>query len=752
MSSALEILFLKAKSAEKNGDAAASEEILRSILGKFPANARARKALQALAAKTAQPAAQAPDPVPPTDLQPLQALLRNGQFAEVLAQGRALAQRYPPSAALLNVLGSAALSLQRFEEAESLMRQALAVNPRHFRVRNNLGLALAAQGRNDEAEAAHREAIAINPDYANAHNALGVIEQEKGDLAAAIGAYRRAIELAPDYTDALNNLGTAQELRGDIAEAIACYRRALEIAPAHPDFLYNLGIALQKRGEADEAIATLEQALAANPRHADALKTLANALKDANRLDEAVALYDRALAVRPDFPSAMIQKLHLQAHICDWRGFAQFAGVAETLGVVGEPVSPFSALSSEDHPARHRVRAERWAADRFRYIMPQPIPRPAATPSRLRIGYFSADFFSHATMMLMAGLFRMHDAERFAIHAYSYGPSRDDAVRRDLANRVDSFVDIGAMSDGEVHALARRDGLDIAVDLKGFTQHNRTELFAARLAPVQISYLGFPGTMGADCFDYILADGVVVPPEQREHYSESVIRLPHSYQANDDQREIAATCPTRAELGLPEAAFVFCCFNNTYKIAPDVFAIWMRLLHQVEGSVLWLFRANPWAEANLRREAAAHGIDPARLVFAERLPPPQHLARHARADLFLDTFNYNAHTTASDALWAGLPLVTRPGKGFAARVGASLLNAVGLPELIAADDAAYEALALALARDPQRLAAIRAKLAEQRHHAPLFDTAGFTRAVETAYETAYARYFNGDAPADFTVG
>ncbi len=431
------------------------------------------------------------------------------------------------------------------------------------------------------------------------------------------------------------------------------------------------------------------------------------------------------------------------------------------------PISSSSGAASaraSRHPARHRIRSERWAAERFRHIAPQPLPRPTAAdaaadaahrdaaPRRLRIGYFSADFFSHATMFLMAGLFRAHDRGRFAIHAYSYGPPRDDAVRRDLAGRVDSFTDIGAMGDSDVHALARRHGLDIAVDLKGFTQHNRSGLFAARLAPVQISYLGYPGTMGADCFDYILADSVVIPPEQRAHYSESVIRLPHSYQANDDRREIAANCPSRAELGLPEGAFVFCCFNNTYKIAPDAFAIWMRLLRQVDGSVLWLFRANRWAEANLRREAAAHGVDPARLVFAERLPQSEHLARHARADLFLDTFNYNAHTTASDALWAGLPLVTRAGRGFAARVGASLLHAVGLPELVTADDAGYEALALALARDPARLAAIRARLAENRRSAPLFDTAGFTRAIEAAYETACARYLDGHAPADFTIG
>jgi len=677
-------------------------------------------------------------------------MVREGRLAEVMERGHALAARFPASVPLLNILGSTAVTLARYEEGETLLRRALAINPSHFRVLNNLGLALAGQERREEAEAMHRQAIAINPDYAHAHNALGTIHQEKGDLAAAIERYRRAIALAPDATDALNNLGTALELRGDHAEAIACYRRALASAPGHPDFLYNLGIALQKQGDIDEAIATLEQASAANPRHADALKCLGNALKDSNRLDEALAAYERALAVRPDFPSALMQKLHLQAHVCDWRGFAEFAGVAETLGITGEPVSPFAALSAEDHPARHRIRSERWAADRFRHIAAQPVARQSKA-GRLRIGYFSADFFSHATMHLMAGLFRAHDAARFAIHAYSYGPARDDAVRRDLAERVDSFTDIGAMDDGDVHALARRHGLDIAVDLKGFTQHSRSNLFAARLAPVQIGYLGYPGTMGADCFDYILADGVVIPPEQRQHYSESVIRLPHSYQANDDRREIAANCPSRAELGLPPDAFVFCCFNDTAKITREVFTLWMDLLQQRPGSVLWLMGTRADAVRNLQAAAAERGIAPDRLVFAPHMPAPLHLARHAQADLFLDTWPCNAHTTGSDALWAGLPVLTCPGETFASRVGASLLNACALPELVADGPRAYLDRALALSADPQALQALRQRLADTRLQVPLFDTERFTRHLESAYDLAWERLRQGLAPDHFAV-
>jgi predicted O-linked N-acetylglucosamine transferase (SPINDLY family) len=350
----------------------------------------------------------------------------------------------------------------------------------------------------------------------------------------------------------------------------------------------------------------------------------------------------------------------------------------------------------------------------------------------VRLGYFSADFHDHATMHLMAGLLREHDRARFEIHAYSYGRTPGGAQREALLGRVDHFADVADLSDRAVVELARGHGLDLAIDLKGYTRNGRSQLFAHRLAPVQVSYLGYPGTSGADFFDYLIADAVVVPDAELAHYSERVVRLPHSYQPNDDRRAIAPAQTTRARFGLPETGFVFCCFNQNYKIGPREWAIWMRLLQRVDGSVLWLLRSNKWAEANLRRAAKQAGVAPTRLVFAGRLHHAEHLERHRHADLFIDTFNVNAHTTASDALWAGLPVVTRPGRQFAARVAASLLTAIDLPELIAESDEAYETLILDLATDPARLAAIRAKLAANRLTAPLFDTVRYTRDFESA--------------------
>jgi predicted O-linked N-acetylglucosamine transferase (SPINDLY family) len=360
------------------------------------------------------------------------------------------------------------------------------------------------------------------------------------------------------------------------------------------------------------------------------------------------------------------------------------------------------------------------------------------------VAYLSADFHDHATAYLMAEFFERHDSTRFETIAISFGPDRQDGMRQRLRQAFGQFIDVRGHSDAEVAQLLRSLEVDIAVDLKGYTQDCRTGILARRCAPVQVNYLGFPGTMGAPYIDYIVGDATVTPPGCERFYTEHIVRLPHSYQVNDRQRAIAAQTPTRQQQGLPDEGFVFACFNNNYKITPEVFGIWMRLLAQVQGSVLWLLADNDAAPAHLRSEAAARGIDSRRLVFAPRAPLPEHLARHRLADLFLDTLPYNAHTTASDALWAGLPVLTCLGASFAGRVAASLLRAAGLPELVATSLADYEALAFALATTPGRLAALRARLERSRLECPLFDTAAFVRSMERAYEEMVRRARAGE--------
>ena len=444
-------------------------------------------------------------------------------------------------------------------------------------------------------------------------------------------------------------------------------------------------------------------------------------------------------------------KLFQQANICDWEAIAADTEALESLGISGGAVPPFALLSLEDNPARHRIRSERMAMERFPQSDLPSISRPGVKPKRLRIGYFSADFHNHPGMHSMARLFEVHDRDRFIVHAYSCGPEKDDAMRRRVKSAFDVFHDVRSLSDEQVAALARKDSIDIAIDRNIYTNNGRLGIFACRAAPIQINYLGFPGTSGAPFFDYIIADKIVIPEEKREHYTEKVIYLPNSYQINDNSREISDRPITRSEMGLPEQGFVFCCFNNNYKITPNEFDIWMRLLQNVDGSVLWLMGSNKWAKANLRKQGQARGIDPERIVFAEKVAQPEHLARHRLADLFLDTFNYNAQATARDALWAGLPIVTKTGQGFAARVAGSLLSAIDLPELITNTDDEYERLALELATSPERLRIIRSKLEKNRDTTPLFDSQLSTRHIEDAYQQAYQRYFDGKNPDVITV-
>jgi predicted O-linked N-acetylglucosamine transferase (SPINDLY family) len=624
---------------------------------------------------------------------------------------------HPSHADSHNNLGNALRDLKRENEAAAAYARAIALNPDQPQAHYNRGNALAAMQRDAEAAASFNRAIALKPDYANAHRALGDLMLRLGRLQPAMASFLRTVEFDPDNAHAHNNLGNIYKMTGRTQESLPHFRRSAELRPNDPVPINNLG----------------------------------NALTSLELWDEALACYRRAVEVDPDYGTARGHILHINAHICDWDALAAEADWIPKLGIETVPVPTFIMLAAEDHLERHRLRSERLAKERYaRPASPLP-PVSARAAGPIRIGYFSADYHNHATMYLMARLFEHHDRERFTIHAYSYGPDADDEMRRRLRASVDVFHDIRGLGDRDAAMLARSEGIDIAVDLKGYTQGTRAAIFAWRPAPIAVNFLGYPGSMGADFIDYIIADPVTIPPGHRRGYAEKIITLPDSYQPNDESRPIAADPGSRADHGLPEQGFVFACFNNCYKITADAYDIWMRLLGQVEGSVLWLLRANGRVEANLRRQAEKRGIDPARILFAEKRPVPEHLARHAHADLFLDTFNYNAHTTASDALWAGLPVVTRCGESFAARVAASLLTALGLPELITHNSRDYQRLALELATDPGRLAAIRARLWRSRTTAPLFDSLRFTRNLEQAYAVAFERYAEGLSPEDIEV-
>jgi predicted O-linked N-acetylglucosamine transferase (SPINDLY family) len=567
----------------------------------------------------------------------------------------------------------------------------------------------------------------------------------------AIPAFDAALALDGRDAEALIGKGVALQALRRVPEAIEKYQRAIEVAPRNANAHLNLGNALALLNRHEEALACYERVLALDPNSAEALNYEGNSLNALNRQTEAVARFEKAVALDPGVTEALSSLVYTKQRRWDWAGLPEqrqfLLGRVRARQYVA---NPFALLGICDDPELNQIAARAYMRETLP-LAPSVQPPPAIQRDRLRIGYFSADLHNHATMHLLAGVLECHDRDAFEIHAFSYGPEIEDAMRARARATVDHFHECARLSDGAIIATARKAGIDIAVDLKGYTQDARLAPFAARLAPVQVSYLGYPGTVGADFLDYILADATVLPLDQQRFYDEKIIHLPDSYQANDDRRVIAPDTPSRAEAGLPADGFVYCCFNNAYKITPEIFTSWMRILNAVPGSVLWLLANDSDSIARLRGAAETQGVDPARLVFGPSLPSAQHLVRHRLADLFLDTLPYNAHTTASDALWAGLPVLTQLGQAFAGRVAASLLNAVGLPEMITRDAAAYEALAIALGRDPARAAALKAKLAAAIPTAPLFNTPRFTRHLEGAYRMMWQRHAAGLAPEGFAV-
>ena len=594
--------------------------------------------------------------------------------------------------------------------AETCLRSAHQLVPGRPSVMSNLAAALIAQDRYAEARGWAEQATAADPDNAEAWLNLGRCREYEKDLAGALAAYRRALAARADYAEAWCNCGNVHTALRHYDEALAAYEKATALKPDFPEALGNQAIVLNRFSRPAEAIPKI----------------------------------DRAIALKPTLPYAHSIRFQAKMALCDWSSFDEDCATITGNVAAGRVAAlPFAFLGLPSSPALQKQCAEFYSRDKYpSETVAFPAPRRG---ERIRIGYFSADFYRHATAYLMAGLFEHHDRSRFEIFGFSFGPPSDDEMRRRLEAGMEHFLDVQAKTDAEIVDLARRLQIDIAIDLKGYTQNERTKIFASRVAPIQASYLGYPGTMGADFIDYVIADPIVIPPEHAPHYTEAVVRLPHSYQVTDNRRDISPRPFSRAEAGLPQDGFVFCCFNNNYKLTPDVFDIWMRLLDRVPGSVLWLLESSDGVSGMLRREAETRGIAPARLVFARRMGSPEHLARHRLADLFLDTFHYNAHTTASDALWAGLPVLTRLGNTFAGRVAASLLHAAGLPDMVTTSSADYEALALELATSPAKLNGIRERLALNRSTCPLFDTPRFTRHIEAAYRAMWDRWA-GDLP------
>jgi protein O-GlcNAc transferase len=581
--------------------------------------------------------------------------------------------------------------------------EALALAPRLARAHLNCGNALLAMGESQRALEAFETAVAIDPGYAAAHYNAGNAYSRLRDPRAAVASYLRAVSLKPDLVDAYVALGNAQESLLLSADAETSYRRALQLRPGYSQVSYNLGCVLMEQ----------------------------------KRWPEALSLFKDAEAGQ--YLPAVAQVCFCASQLCDWREReAQESAVAALIRAGSASIAPFPLLnmsSMHDQAAQLQLRAaQRFAQDQLR-ATPQTAQLPRAgsrLEGRLRIGYLSADLREHAVMHLLRGVLAAHDRKAFLVHAYSYGRVAD-ALTDEARRTCEVFRDIKDLSDVDAAQTIARDGIDILVDLTGFTQDGRIEIPGLRPAPLLVSWLGYPGTLGhGRLADYLIGDAIVTPPANAGDFSETLALMPVCYQPNDRARAIGGN-PGRAAAGLPQQGFVFCSFNQSFKFNPESFDVWCKLLHEVPGSVLWLLAAPAPVMDNLRREAQARGVESSRLIFAHRAPLGDHLGRMQLAGLALDTFPYNSHTTASDALWAGVPLVTLKGKTFASRVAASLLNAAGLPELSTTSWDEYFTLAKALALDAPRLEALRKRLLENRLSCPLFDTERFTRDLERLY-------------------
>ena len=668
------------------------------------------------------------------------ALHQNGQLTQAEALYEQVLALQPRNFDALQLSGVIAYQTDDPERAVALIGRAIEINPNDAAAYFNCGLALQDLKRHEAALQSYDKAIALNPDLATAYNNRGNVLNALKRHDAAIQSYDRAIALVPKYAEAHYNRGNALNTLKKHDAAIQSYDRAIALKPDYAEAYHSRGSALQDIKLHRAALECYDKAIALKPDFADAFNNRGNALKDLRQYKAAIASYDKAIALKPDYPFLYGMRLHTKMQICDWVDAAnQFAQLATGLERVERVSPPFPVLAITDSLPLQRKAAEIWVRENFppSHALPE-LPR-YSRHDKIRIGYFSADFRTHAVSILTAELFERHDKSEFELTAFSYGSDSNDEMRNRVVAAFDKFIDVRAQSDKDVAQLSRRLEVDIAIDLGGFTQDRRTDILAMRAAPIQASYIGYLGTMGAEYIDYLIADGTVIPEEHREYYSEKIVYLP-SYQVNDSKRRIADKLFTREELGLPQTGFVFCCFNNNFKITPDTFDGWMRVLKAVEGSVLFLYAENDLAAHNLRKEATSRGVDADRLIFGKLLPVPEYLARYRIADLFLDTLPYNAGATASDALWAGLPVLTRVGEAFAGRVAASLLNAIHLPELITATQQEYEALAIELATHPERLAQIKQKLANNRLTTPLFDTEVFTRHLEAAYSEMYERY------------
>lgn len=592
----------------------------------------------------------------------------------------------------------------------------------------------------DSAELLLKQALSVLKTNSEVLRLLGVIEAKRGRNQEALAYLKNASKYDPKNGLILSNIGNVYSALKLYKEALAAHEQAISLAPSYAEAYSNKGNVLSELKLYKEALAAYGLAIQLKPDYAEAWSNSGIAFSELKIYDRAFMAYSKALEIKPDVDYLLGNFLCTKMLTVNWDNLSEYMTLLSENIQKGRKASlPFNLVGIISSPSLLLSAAQTFSENKFTEDFSLgPIVKRSA--SKIRIGYYSADFHNHATAYLMAEFFELQNKNKFELIAFSFGPNTQDESRQRILKAFDQFIDVTELSDQQVARLSREMGVDIAVDLKGYTKDSRPGIFSYRAAPIQVNYLGYPGTMGSPYMDYIIADPVLIPKSSQIFYSEKIAYLPNSYQVNDRSRKVSDRVFTRSECNLPDQGFVFCCFNNNYKITPSTLGSWSRILKHVEGSVLWLLEDSEIAKANLIKESEALGIKQERLVFAKRLDLPEHLARHQLADLFIDTLPCNAHTTASDSLWAGLPVLTLLGEAFPGRVAASLLTAIDLPELITRSQDEYESVAIDLALNPTKIKAIKERLKENRLTKPLFNTKQITTQIESAYIQMHERY------------
>jgi len=698
----------------------------------------------------------------------------------------------PNQVEIYNFYALILVNLKKFNLAIKSWDEAIKLKPDYAEAYNNKGNILFVLKKNEDALESYEKAIQIKPDYADAYNNRGNPLRKLKKINAALESYEKAIEHNPNHAEAYNNKGNIFLESERTDSAIKSYEKVIEIKPNHAQAHNNLGIALHKSNKNEAALESYERAIKIKPDYAEAHYNKANILYELEKIDESLESYERAIKIKPDYAEAYFNKggvllalnvngealtnfkkvleikpdfeslsgtmMYTKLKLCNWENFNKdLENLKDVAADSEKKVNPHNLLFCYDSLKIQRSAAKKWSDIKFssiplnqqQYQSQNPLNSNEdlyLTPKReinkkIKIGYYSADLREHAVGQLIVNLFELHDKSKFEIFGFYFGPDVNDDVYKRISNSTDKFINVKSKNETEIVQLSRDFGIDIAVDLMGYTSKNRFKIFAERCAPLQVSYLGYPGTTGANYIDYLIADKILIPKESQEYYSEKIIYLPNTFLVNDSAKKISKKIFTREELNLPKNDFVFCCFNQSYKILPKTFDIWMRILKRVKGSVLWLFNSNEISCKNLKQEAVKRDVDPNRIIFANRLPLlEEHLARYKAADLFLDTLPYTAHSTCSDSLEGGLPVLTLQGETYASRVSSSLLNVLDLKELITHSSKEYEDVAVELASDLSKLKDIKNKLDVNKNKTPLFNTKLFTSHIEKAYLEMNKKY------------